>query len=314
VPDGSGLTPYVKRGWQPCTAETAGYFSAVSYYFGAAIQEKLNVPVGLVSCPVGGTGIEPWISIPALRTVAGYENASVYVHRNGPGALFNGMIAPLTPMKIRGVLWYQGESSVGLGSRYGTLLKTLIGDWRSQFFDAAEMPFYIVQITPFGHDRKGRSAELREAQASALQLKNTGLAVTNDIGEPDNIHPKNKRDVGRRLAWQALNKTYGLKDIPPDGPTFQALAAAGDKLRITFRDTGAGLTSRDGNPLTCFEIAGADGNFVSAVAKIDGNDVIVSAPGIAEPKRVRFAWGDGDVPNLMARDGLPAAQFRAAVK
>ena len=311
--DKDGLTPYVKRDWQICTFETATYFSAVGYYFGATLQEKLNVPVGLVTCPVGGTPIESWISLDALHTLPDYSKATTEVHRNGNAALFNGMIAPLTPMKIKGVLWYQGESNMGMGSRYGILFQVLINDWRRRF-DNAELPFYFVQLAPFGNGRSGQAAALREAQASALQLKNTGMAVTNDVGEPGNIHPKNKRDIGRRLAWQALNKTYGYKEIAADGPAFQALTFKDGKLNITFQDLGGGLISRDAKPLNCFEIAGPDHKFVPATAIIEGDEVAVSSPVVSQPKTARFAWGDGDVPNLMSKNGLPAAQFSAELK
>jgi sialate O-acetylesterase len=201
-----------------------------------------------------------------------------------------------------------------MGSRYGTVQNALIEDWRQHFHDAGDMPFYFVQLPAFGHDRQGRGGEFRAAQAVALELKNTGMVITNDIGEPDNVHPKNKRDVGRRLALQALRKTYGCQDIVADGPVFHALTLKDGRLHITFTNCETGLQSRDGKPLSCFEIAGADGKFVSADATLDANEVIVVCPAVAEPKIVRFAWGDGDMPNLMSKEGLPAGQFRAEVQ
>jgi sialate O-acetylesterase len=308
--DANGLMSKAYRGWQPCSIATAPYFSAVAYYFGATLQAKLKVPVGLVTASGGATPIETWMSLDALLTIPGYEKATTALNRDGPAGFFNGMIAPLLPMAIKGVCWYQGESNLGLRGKYAQLLRTLIGDWRKRF-GGGDIPFYVVQLVPFGDGRDGNQAELREAQTSALQLNKTGLVVTNDLAERDNIHPKNKRDVGRRLAWQALSKTYGSKDVVADGPTFQSCELNDAKIQITFRDIGGGLVSRDGRPLTCFEVAGADGKIVSAKAVIEGDKVIVSAPNVTEPKFVYFAWGDGDTPNLMSRDGLPAAQFRA---
>jgi sialate O-acetylesterase len=230
----------------------------------------------------------------------------------GPACLYNGMIAPLTPMTIQGVIWYQGESNVGR-PYYSRLFRTMIADWR-RAFERADMPFYFVQIAPLYYNRFAQVAELREAQAEALQLKNTGMALSLDVSYPGNIHPNNKREVGRRLAWQALAKTYGHTEITADGPTPESTAAQGGRLRIVFRDVGGGLISRDGKPLTCFEIAGKNGTFVRAEAVIDGNAVVVFSAAVAQPKAVRFAWGEADVPNLASRNGLPVAQFRASVK
>jgi hypothetical protein len=247
--------------------------------------------------------------------VPGYEKATTALNRNGPAAFFNGMIAPLTPMTIKGACWYQGESNLGLRGKYVPLLHALIGDWRKHF-DCGDIPFYVVQLVPFGNGRDGNQAELREAQASGLQLKKTGLVVTNDLAERGNIHRKNNRDVGRRPACQALRRTYGSKDVVADGPTFESCERRHAKIQITFRDIGGGLVSRDGKPLTCFEVAGADGKIVCATAVTEGDKVIVSAPIVsapivAEPKFAYFAWGDGDTPNLMSKDRLHAAQFRA---
>ena len=309
--DENGLLPEVKHGWQPCTLETANNFSSVAYYFGSRLQQTLNIPVGLIHSSVGGTGIESWVGLPALRTVKGYEGAGPSSTRGGAAAHFNAMIAPLTPMKIRGVIWYQGESNVG-NENYAKLFETLIGDWRKSF-DCGDFPFYFVQIAP-SHSGGLAAAKLREAQSSALQLPHTGMALTMDVSDANNIHPSNKRDVGIRLSLQALSKTYGIKDVVADGPVFQALALKDGKLRVSFRDVGGGLQSRDGKPLNCFQVAGVDGKFVPATAVIEGDEVVISNVDVDAPKAVRFSWGDADFPNLMCKDGLPVAQFRAEVK
>ena len=305
--DAAGLIPDLKRGWQPCTAATAPDFSAVAYYFGAALSEKLNVPVGVITCSVGGTGIKSWMcekTLPAPATRSG---------RNAPSIYFNGMIAPLTPMKIKGIIWYQGESDVRMGSQYGPLFQTMITDWRKQF-DSADLPFYFVQIAPFHHRLAGAAGDLRAAQASALQLKNTGMAVISDVSDVSNIHPKAKREVGRRLAFQALNKTYDCKEIAADGPVFKSAALKEGKIHIAFDHLGGGLVARDGKPLTCFEVAGADGIFAPAVAAILGDEVVVSLPAALTPRTLRFGWGEADTPNLMGKTGMPARQFQAPVQ
>jgi sialate O-acetylesterase len=292
APDAAGFLPEPRRGWQVCTPETAGYFSAVAYYFGSMLAEKLQVPVGLITTDVGGTPIEDWGS---------------------GGKYYNGMIAPFFPMTLRGAIWYQGESNVGESPGvYASLFSAMIRDWRKNFHED-DLPFYFVQIAPYANGSGDGSARLREEQASALALKNTGMVVTNDVGDPNNIHPKDKRDVGWRLASQALRKTYGQTDAIADGPTFDSLLLQDGKIHVRFHDVGGGLTSRDGQPLTCFTVVGVDGKSASAPAEIAGDEVVISSP-VPNPAEVRFAWGASDQPNLMSKDGLPAAQFRAPVK
>ena len=308
--DAGGLLPESRRGWQPCTADTAPYFHAVAYYFGAALQERLDVPVGLMTPVVGGTPVECWMSQKSLNAVPGYANAvpgTLNPFAGSPASLFNSMVAPLTPMRIQGAIWYQGESNVG-NPHYAALFQALIADWR-QAFGRDDLPFYFVQIAPYRYNRGTKPAELRAAQATALQMPYTGMALSLDVGEANNIHPKNKRDIGRRLALQALAKTYHQKDLAADGPTPESLSREEGRLRLAFRDLGGGLVSRDGKPLKCFEIAGEDGIFVPANAVIAGDAVVVSSPAIVKPRSVRFAWGEADIPNLMSKNGLPAAQF-----
>jgi len=309
--DANGLIPDIRRGWQACTLDNRPYFHAVAYYFGTALQDKLDVPVGLVTATVGGTRIKSWMSVESLRTIPGFVYTAptkLDPFEGTPSCLYNAMIAPLTPMKLRGAIWYQGESDVG--SPYALLFQTMIADCR-RAFGIPNMPFYFVQIAPINSRNGSKQAELREDQAAALKVENTGMAVSMDVSDPGNIHPKNKRDIGRRLALQALAKTYGHTEIVADGPTPVSVAAKSGKLEIAFRGMGGGLVSRDGKPLSCFEIAGKDGKFIPAEALINGIEVVVvSNPTVAEPRYVRFAWGNADVPNLMSKTGLPVAQFR----
>ena len=228
-------------------------------------------------------------------------------------ALYNGMVFPLRPFGLRGAIWYQGEANVGEGMLYNDRMKALVTGWR-QVWDEGVFPFYFVQIAPYNYGNHPQALpELWEAQAAAArEIPACGMAVINDIGNVSDIHPKNKQEVGRRLALLALAQTYGQKDIVSSGPTFKSLATEGDKLRVTFEHADGGLASRDGQPLTDFEIIDAEqGGFVKATAQIDGASVLLSAPGVEHPVAVRFAWDQLATPNLKNQSGLPAGAFRA---
>jgi sialate O-acetylesterase len=224
--------------------------------------------------------------------------------------LFNGMVAPVIPYAIRGAIWYQGESIVGGddGLRlYPHVQATLVRDWR-QVWGEGDFPFYIVQLA--GQEAASNRPEVREAQATILELPNTGMAVTTDIGEVHNVHPKNKQDVGDRLARIALAKTYG-RSIEYSGPQFQSFKVEGAALRITFSHLGGGLIAKGGGPLKWFEIAGAGGKFVPAEANLDGDTVMVSSAQVPVPVAARYAWVNfPDGCNLFNAAGLPAPQFR----
>lgn len=226
-------------------------------------------------------------------------------------ALFNGMIHPLCPYTIAGVIWYQGESNLNEGVKYGDRMHALIKGWR-RIWAQGEFPFNFVQIAPYNYGGRAETeAELWEGQAAALELPNTGMAVINDIGNLRDIHPKNKTDVGERLARIALAKTYGHKNLEYSGPVFKSLKIEGDKLRVTFEHAD-GLASRDGKPLSWFElIDGERGGFVPAEAKIAGDAVVLSAAAAPHPVAMRFAWSMLAEPNLMNAAGLPASSFRA---
>jgi sialate O-acetylesterase len=221
--------------------------------------------------------------------------------------LFNGMINPIVPFAIRGAIWYQGESIVAGGiPLYPHVQAALIRDWRA-LWGEGDFPFYIVQLA--GQDAASNRPEVREAQATVLQIPNTGMAVATDIGERKNVHPKNKQDVGDRLSRIALANVYGEK-IEFSGPDYESMKIEGNSIRVNFSHAD-GLVARDGS-LKWFEIAGADGKFISADAKIDGNTVVVSSPEISAPVAVRYAWVNfPDGGHLYNSAGLPAAQFRS---
>lgn len=230
---------------------------------------------------------------------------------DGP-VLYNGMIYPLVPFAIRGALWYQGESNCGDGMLYLDKMKALVGGWR-KVWQQGEFPFYFVQITPNTYD--GRLPFLLEAQSAAMAIPNTGMAASTDTcNASDHFgggHPANKQEIGRRLALWALAKDYGRKSLVYCGPRFQALAAQGKQLRVRFDSVGGGLVTKDGKAPDSFELAGPDGNFVEAVAKIDGAAVLLSSDKVAKPVAMRFAWKDLAQPNLMNKEGLPVSVFRA---
>jgi len=231
------------------------------------------------------------------------------LHANAPTALHNGMIAPLIPFGLRGFLWYQGESNRERGLQYRTLFPAMINDWRSRF-GQGPLPFYFVQIAPYSYGGdQGQAAELREAQLMTLSLKNTGMACTMDIGNPRDIHPKSKQEVGRRLALWALALEYGKKDVVYSGPLYKSMTIEGKTIRIHF-DHADGLVARGGPPPSHFTIAGADGKFVPAVARIDGKTIVVSSRQVPQPAAVRYGWGAADEPNLFNGGGLPASSFR----
>jgi len=227
-------------------------------------------------------------------------------------ALFNGMVAPLTSLHIRGVLWYQGENNViNRDTQYDLKMKALITGWR-QVWNQGDFPFYYVQLAPY-HYRNYVPEMLPlfwEQQTKVMEIPNTGMAVINDIGNLKDIHPLNKHDVAHRLALWALAKAYDRKDLIYSGPLYKSMSVEGDKIRIRFDHIGSGLAARDGKPLTAFTIAGADKTFVEAVAVIEKDSVVVSSPTVKKPTAVRFAWHQDVLPNLMNKEGLPANSFR----
>lgn len=309
-------------GWQVTTPETVGDFTAVGYFFGRHLYQELDVPIGLIGSNWGGTRIEPWTPPEGFKHVRDLadiaENLDQYPQKNDQGvinhqsplALYNGMIAPLLPYEIRGALWYQGESNNGEGMLYYQKMRALIHGWRT-VWNNPEMPFYYVQLAPFryGGDPE-RLPGIWEAQTAALAVSNTGMAVTVDIGNVADIHPRNKQDVGKRLALWALAKNYGQSDLVHSGPLYRSMEIKEDTIRIFFDHVGSGLVSRDDEPLTHFQVAGPDGKFVDATAEIVEDSVVVRADGVDDPRSVRFGWHQEAEPNLSNREGLPASPFR----
>jgi sialate O-acetylesterase len=231
---------------------------------------------------------------------------------HAPAGLYNAMIAPLIPYSIQGAIWYQGESNASRAYQYRKIFPAMIRNWRRDW-GQGDFTFLFVQLANFREVRdepvESDWAELREAQLMALDLSNTGMAVTIDIGEADDIHPRNKQDVGKRLALWALSETYG-KDIVYSGPIYESMVIEDDKVILSFDHVGGGLVAKGGGPLKGFAIAGADRKFVWADARIEGDKVVVSSDKVSNPVAVRYAWADNPVCNLYNKEGLPASPFR----
>lgn len=226
------------------------------------------------------------------------------INSHSPSVLFNAMIAPLIPYAIKGAIWYQGESNVGRAEQYERLFPTMIRDWRNRW--QADFPFYFVQIAPFNYGNN-LSAALRDAQRKTLSLENTGMAVTLDIGNPVNIHPANKRDVGKRLGGLALKNEYNI-ELVASGPLYKSHTAKENKLLVSFTEVGSGLKLIE-TPVTGFEIAGEDKVFKEAKAVIIKEKIELLSPEVERPKYVRYAWKDTSEASLFNQEGLPASSF-----
>jgi sialate O-acetylesterase len=299
--------------WVVCSPQTMPHFSAVGYFFGQKIHETLKVPVGLINSSWGGTPAEVWLNPqavaaePVLATAAAKLTEVPYgpIH---PGKAYHAMIAPLIPFRLAGALWYQGESNVTTASAYEQLLPALVRSWRSEW--QQDFPFYYVQVAPYKYGDNHSGVLLRDSQRKAMAaIPNSGMVVISDVGNTQDIHPRNKIPVGQRLANWALHQTYGKKDVIFSGPLYRSMQVQGNKVRISFDYTAPGLMVK-GPELSLFEIAGADQQFVKADAKIVGNTVVVSARAVKAPVAVRYAWDNTAEPTLFNKAGLPASSFR----
>ena len=311
----------VRGKWMVCTPDTMKGFSLTGYFFGRELNQKLNVPVGLISSNWGGTPADVWTPKeafdldPILTDFAGWRDKGTW-GPNAPAVLYNSMIYPLAPFKIAGLIWNQGEENVGQNrgdELYNRIFSTMIRSWRTRWQD--EFPVFYVQIPPYRYDSKNpaafRGAQLRDMQRKCLsEIPNSEMIVISDVAEPDNIHPVDKLTPAKRLAVWALNKVYGVTNEIPCGPLYKSMTIENGAIRIAFGYAQGDLKSADGKPLSDFEIAGADKVFHPATAKIDGGTVLVSSPDVKQPVAVRFAWTDTAMPNLAGGTGLPASTFR----
>lgn len=301
--------------WAACSPTSVKEFSAIAYFFGRHLQDSLKMPIGLINASWGGTPAEAWLPEAKVLTddfLAGYARK---LKKAGSwpveaGRSYNGMIAPIIPFGLAGVIWYQGESNAYTSESYGQLFKMLIGCWREKF--DKELPFYYVQIAPFTYwnDSTQRPELIREAQAATLEVPKTGMVVVTDLVDNiKDIHPRNKQDVGKRLANLALNNTYGYTSIVAQSPIYKGMQIEKNKIRISFKYASAGLV-RGAKVVPLLEIAGVDKKFSPAVCKIDGDELVVWSKSVPKPVAVRYAFCSEAISNLSSVDGLPVSPFR----
>lgn len=317
--------------WAAVTPTTVANFSAIGYLFGRELHQRYQIPIGLIESSWGGTVAEAWVSARSLKrfpefraSIESLQNlaaapvadppipVNVPTDPNNPTLLFNGMIAPLTPYRIKGILWDQGEANADRALQYRALFPALIRDWRREW--GYEVPFLFVQLAGYQPNKADPAeyprAELREAQSMALALPTTGMATAVDLGDENHVHPSNKQDVAHRLALAAAKIVYG-ENIVASGPTFQSMTIEGPRIRIKFSNIGSGLLITDGpGEGRGFEIAGADGKFAWARAELDADSVLVSSAAIQQPVAVRYDWRNTPDGNLHNQEGLPAVPFR----
>ncbi len=300
--------------WTDSNPKDIADFSAVAYFFGKYLQEILNIPIGLIHSSCGSSYIESWTARNVLednfeKLDFSYVDTVDQLGPAVPTVLFNAMINPLQKYTIRGLIWYQGEANRFQPELYSQLFPAMIRDWRERWRE--EFPFYFVQLAPFGRNVPDNSAAIfREVQLNTmLEVPNTGMVVTIDIGERDNIHPAEKMLVGKRLAYWALAKTYGMKGIGYCGPVYREMTIQGDEAILTFDYAEDGF-STFGKVLENFAVAGEDKVFYPARALIKGKELVVSSDSVEKPVAVRYCWENFAVGNLYNTRGLPASSFR----
>lgn len=313
VPERPAERPWNTLGgeWSDFSAKTAGHWSAMPYFFGKRLREELGVPVGVIVCAWGGSSAVAWMSPRALRGLGGLVPEEVTGWRSNvqPSRLFNGMLHPIVPYSVAGVVWYQGETEgepFMNAYAYRTYFPALIKDWR-RLWRRESLPFYWVQLPNL--QVKSNWEIVRESQAAALSLPGTGMISTIDIGRSRELHPPNKQEFGGRLADLVLGKSYH-RDTWPGAPKVTGIRREADGLRLSLADAG-GLVTKDGLPPKGFWIAGEDQQFFPADGKIEGDSVFVSARPVPAPVAVRYAWEANPSVNLVNAAGLPLAPYRS---
>jgi sialate O-acetylesterase len=298
--------------WSVSTPETMPHVSAVGYFFARRLEEALHVPVGVVNASWGGSPIETWMrpelvqDDPALAKEAAENNPTWSPIK--PGAAYHAMVAPWLRFPIAGALWYQGEANVGHPSSYSDLMEKLIVGWRADWH--LDLPFFFVQIAPYRYGDHDRAARLREQQQRSLGIPRTGMVVTGDItSDPGDIHPKNKQDVGLRLANLALADVYHQEGVVAKSPTYASSTVEKGRVRVRFADAPRGLTLK-GKEVRALVVAGADRHFLPAMARIEGATLVVWNKDVKDPVAVRYAFSSDATLSLFGAEGLPVAPFR----
>lgn len=337
----------VEGKWSLCSPESIPDFSAVGYFFSRDLHLRMNVPFGFIQSAWGGTPVQAWTRLNVIESdssmhwvlanwrdvLAKYPAAKERYdkvlaeweankhgnrpaapmgpgHPHTPGGLYNAMIVPLLPYAIRGAIWYQGEANAGgkFSEQYRHQFVEMIRDWRANW-GIGDFPFLYAQLANWGPANPIGWPLVQEAQDKTLDLKKTGMAVINDIGDEKSIHPTNKQDVGARLALAASHIAYG-ETVEYSGPRYRQMTREGSSLRVWLDHTGKGLVAKGGD-LRGFIVSGAGREFVRADARIDGKTILVSSPAVADPVAVRYDWASYPDGNLYNADGLPASLFRS---
>lgn len=300
--------------WLVCTPKNLYDFSAVGFIFGRRLHKELNVPVGMIQSTWGGTHAESWTKMSVMKNnplyadvLEEFSGERTKAENKIPSTLWNGMVHPILGYTVKGNIWYQGESNAIRYGKYRQVFTNMINSWRKEW-KQPDMPFYFMQIAP----HKGQPAGIREAQLETWQsgLKNVGMAVVTDAADSTDIHPRNKRVAGERLALWALAKQYG-KNVAYSGPLFKGIRAEGNKAVLSFEYAEDGLMTPDNAPVRGFLVAGADRRFYPATAAIKGSRLEVSAPQVKEPVAVRYGYCNFFRVNLYNKAGLPAVPFRS---
>ena len=301
--------------WTSASPDNVKEFSVVGYIFGEKLHELTDIPIGLVQSAHGGSSAEAWLDYETLERFGGFDlnlerkKIDPIWYAFEPTVLYNKMLAPMLPLTVKGVIWYQGESNRDNPSSYNLLMEKMIASWRKGF--GKNFPFYMVQIAPYNyHSTNNGPALIREAQEQvAHRVDNVGLITTTDIGDPDNIHPAQKAEAGFRLANLVLGRTYKALKKGYETPFFTQMTIEKGKAILSFSHTEKKLVCPD-KKIRGVTIAGNDGNFVPANARIKENRLIVSSPKIKQPIAVRYCFDDATVGNLFNAEGLPVAPFR----
>ena len=310
----------IEKTWSTITPHSIGHCSAVAYWFAKNMHAKLQVPIGLVISNWGATGAESWISQSGLKKFPNYlytkkneDTSTNQINKNTPSVLYNAMIAPLINLSLKGVIWYQGETNTDRPIEYKTLFPSLIKDWRTQW-KSGDFPFLFIQLSSYGKifesPCESNWSLVREAQSKALTLNNTAMAVTIDLGEPDNIHPFKKKEIGDRLSDCALEKVYHTIKKESEGPTLIKQTIDKNRILLQFKNATGGIVIK-GPKVSHIAIAGKDKKFFWADVSVFGNTLVVESQHVIDPIAVRYAWADSPVSaNLYNANGFPASPFR----
>ncbi|WP_295178106.1 sialate O-acetylesterase [uncultured Christiangramia sp.] len=301
--------------WSESSPETMKNFSAVAYFFAQKLSKELDVPVGLVNATWGGTPAEPWMPISTIKNDSTLTKAADLLPEtewgpSKPGLIYNAMVNPFKQFKFSGILWYQGESNTANADYYEEVFSALIKSWRAQFQD--ELPFYFAQIAPFNYETEFSGVKIRDAQRKALKLPHTGMVMTGDIGNIDDIHPKNKKEVGIRFANLVLADKF-KKEVKAYAPIIEKAVIQKNNIILSFNHS-EGLQVNTHNKASQFEIAGEDKEFHPVDFRIKDEQIVLKKGKLKDPVFVRYSWTNTGIPNISNDAGLPSSSFTIEIE